>query len=56
MKHLKLTLSLFLILFVFLGSILQISAAPNVAAARVGESQSDETDDASNGDAVKNGL
>src|SRR3989440_4626287 len=56
MKHLKLTLSLSLILFVFLGSIPQISAAPNVAAARAGESQSDETDDASNGDAVKNGL
>jgi uncharacterized protein YfaS (alpha-2-macroglobulin family) len=56
MKHLKLTLSLSLILFVFLGSIPQISAARNVAAARAGESRGDDDDDASNGDAVKNGL
>jgi uncharacterized protein YfaS (alpha-2-macroglobulin family) len=53
MKHLKLTLSLSLILFVFLGGIPQIHAVPE-ASARAGALADDEDD--SNGDAMKNGL
>jgi len=54
MKHLKLILSLSLILLVFLGGIPQIKAVPN-SAARAGASADDE-DDSNGGDATKNGL
>jgi uncharacterized protein YfaS (alpha-2-macroglobulin family) len=54
MKHLKLTLSLSLILFVFLGSVPQINAVPNPAA-RSGALAVDE-DDSNGVDAMKNGL
>ena len=54
MKHLRLTLSLSLILFTFLGSIPKINATP-VSKASVNESDADE-DDAQSVDAVKNGL
>ncbi|HEV7376014.1 MAG TPA: Ig-like domain-containing protein, partial [Pyrinomonadaceae bacterium] len=54
MKHLKLTLSLSLILFVFLGGIPQINAAPE-ASARAGALAADE-DDSNSEDAMKNGL
>lgn len=51
MKHLRLTLSLSLILFTFLGSIPKINATP-VSKASVNESDADE-DDAQSVDAVK---
>src|SRR5947209_2365004 len=54
MKHLRLALSLSLILFTFLGSIPKINAAPT-SKSSVSESDADE-DDTQNGDSVKNGL
>ncbi|HKC65606.1 MAG TPA: Ig-like domain-containing protein, partial [Pyrinomonadaceae bacterium] len=54
MKHLRLTLSLSLILFTFLGSIPKVNATPT-SKASVNESDVDEGD-AQSGDAVKNGL
>ena len=53
MKQLKLTLSLSLILFIFLGSIPQINAA-QASRQRATDATMDE--DNSNGDAMKNGL
>ncbi|MDT4953339.1 MAG: alpha-2-macroglobulin [Acidobacteriota bacterium] len=53
MKQLKLTLSLSLILFIFLGSIPQISAVP-ASSPRAGDATAQE--DNSSGDATKSGL
>ena len=54
MKHLKLILSLSLILFTFLSSIPKITASPK-ATASVKDSGEEQTDAAS-GDTMKNGL
>jgi alpha-2-macroglobulin len=54
MKHLKLILSLSLILFTFLGSIPKINAAPKTTTVSAGDEV--EQTDAGNGDTMKNGL